>query len=192
MRRWTSRIVIGLIVLAMAYLAWSVIYAIVVGWRFDPRLPSEGTVRWALLKSLNADYSWGTLTRAADHFQRRLAYPATRGETAIRGAIAAALVLGAGAALAIAAFALRPRKPYGEAKFGSLLDAEKRRLATRKGLVLGKLAGVTLTSNEPGHVLLVGPTRSGKGQSFIVPNGVMWDGSAVFFDPKKENYAPNF
>ena len=189
MRRWVFRLVIALVVLAMAVLAWSLVYAVVVGWRFDPRLPSEGSARWALLQSLNADYSWASLTRSLDHFQRRLVFPATRAETAIRGAIAAAFVLSAGAALAIAAFALRPRMPYGEARFGSILDAEKRRLATRKGLVLGKLAGATLTSNEPGHVLVVGPTRSGKGQSFIVPNGVMWDGSAVFFDPKKENYS---
>ncbi len=38
-------------------------------------------------------------------------------------------------------------------------------------------------------MLVVGPTRSGKGQSFIGPNGLLWNGSAVVFDPKKENVA---
>jgi type IV secretion system protein VirD4 len=189
MRRWTARIVIALVAIAFVFLAWSLVYAVVVGWRFDPRLPSEGTVRWALLQSLNAEYSAKVLLRSADHFWRRMLFPATQTETAIRGAIALGLVLAAGIGLAIATYVLRPLKPYGEAKFGSILDAERRKLTTRRGLILGRLAGATITSDEPGHVLVVGPTRSGKGQSFIGPNGIMWDGSAVFFDPKKENFA---
>lgn len=189
MRRWTARIVIGLVAVTFIFLAWSLVYAVVVGWRFDPRLPSEGTARWALLQSLNAEYSAKVLLRSVDHFWRRMMFPATQGETAIRGGIALGIVLAAGIGLAIAAHVLRPLKPYGEAKFGSILDAEKRRLTTRRGLILGRLAGATITSDEPGHVLVVGPTRSGKGQSFIGPNGIMWQGSAVFFDPKKENFA---
>jgi type IV secretion system protein VirD4 len=189
MRRWTARIVITLVAAAFLFLAWSLVYAVVVGWRFDARLPSEGTARWALLQSLNAEYSAKVLLRSADHFWRRMMFPSTQAETAIRGAIALGLVLAAGMGLAIAAHVLRPLKPYGEAKFGSILDAEKRRLTTRRGLILGRLAGATITSDEPGHVLVVGPTRSGKGQSFIGPNGIMWNGSAVFFDPKKENFA---
>lgn len=189
MRRWTARIVIALVAAAFVFLAWSLVYAVVVGWRFDPRLPSEGTARWALLQSLNTEYSAKVLLRSADHFWRRMMFPATQAETAIRGGIALGLVLAAGIGLAVAAHVLRPLKPYGEAKFGSILDAEKRRLTTRRGLILGRLAGATITSDEPGHVLVVGPTRSGKGQSFIGPNGIMWQGSAVFFDPKKENFA---
>jgi type IV secretion system protein VirD4 len=189
MRRWTARIVIALVGVAFVFLAWSLLYAVVVGWRFDPRLPSEGTARWALLQSLNAEYSAKVLLRSADHFWRRMMFPATQAETAIRGTIALGLVLAAGIGLSIAAHVLRPLKPYGEAKFGSILDAEKRRLTMRRGLILGRLAGATITSDEPGHILVVGPTRSGKGQSFIGPNGIMWQGSAVFFDPKKENFS---
>ncbi|MCO4052768.1 MAG: type IV secretory system conjugative DNA transfer family protein [Bosea sp.] len=146
-------------------------------------------MRWALLQSLNAEYSAQALLRSADHFYRRMMFPATQAETIIRGGIALGLVLAAGVGLAIAAHVLRPLKPYGEARFGSVLDAEKRKLTTRRGLILGRLSGATITSDEPGHVLVVGPTRSGKGQSFIGPNGIMWQGSAVFFDPKKENFA---
>lgn len=189
MRRWSARLVIALVGAAFLFLAWSLVYAIIVGWRFNPALPSEGAVRWALLQSLNAEYSAQTLLRSADHFYRRMMFPGTQTETIIRGGIALGLVLAAGVGLGIAAHVLRPLKPYGEAKFGSVLDAEKRKLTTRRGLILGRLSGATITSDEPGHVLVVGPTRSGKGQSFIGPNGIMWDGSAVFFDPKKENFA---
>lgn len=189
MRRWTARVVIALVGAAFLFLAWSLVYAIIVGWRFNPALLSEGAVRWALLQSLNAEYSAQVLLRSADHFYQRMMFPGTQTETIIRGGIALGLVLAAGVGLAIAAHVLRPLKPYGEARFGSVLDAEKRKLTTRRGLILGRLSGATITSDEPGHVLVVGPTRSGKGQSFIGPNGIMWDGSAVFFDPKKENFA---
>jgi type IV secretion system protein VirD4 len=53
MRHWTARIVIGLVATAFVFLAWSLVYAVIVGWRFDPRLPSEGAVRWALLHRTN-------------------------------------------------------------------------------------------------------------------------------------------
>jgi type IV secretory pathway TraG/TraD family ATPase VirD4 len=54
--------------------------------------------------------------------------------------------------------------------------------------VLGTLSGMTLRSDEPAHVLVVGPSRSGKGTGFVLPNGYLWEGSAVFFDPKRENF----
>ncbi|MBA3904844.1 MAG: conjugal transfer protein TraG, partial [Rhodocyclaceae bacterium] len=85
MRRRAARVVIGLVAIAFIFLAWSLVYATVVGWRFDPKLPSEGTARWALLQSLNAEYSAKVLLRSADHFWRRMMFPATQAETAIRG-----------------------------------------------------------------------------------------------------------
>ena len=42
--------------------------------------------------------------------------------------------------------------------------------------------------HEPAHILVVGPSRSGKGTGFVLPNGYLWQGSAVFFDPKRENF----
>ncbi|MES0214238.1 type IV secretory system conjugative DNA transfer family protein [Mesorhizobium sp. C280B] len=55
-------------------------------------------------------------------------------------------------------------------------------------MILGKMGGATIRSDEPAHVLVVGPTRSGKGVSFVIPNGYMWRGSSVWFDPKRENF----
>ncbi|RDE07829.1 type IV secretory system conjugative DNA transfer family protein [Pelagibacterium lacus] len=37
------------------------------------------------------------------------------------------------------------------------------------------------------HALVVSGTRSGKGTSIIVPNLILWPGSAVVIDPKGEN-----
>ncbi|MER8950367.1 type IV secretory system conjugative DNA transfer family protein [Mesorhizobium sp. M0809] len=55
-------------------------------------------------------------------------------------------------------------------------------------MILGKMGGATIRSDDPAHVLVVGPTRSGKGVSFVIPNGYMWRGSSVWFDPKRENF----
>jgi type IV secretion system protein VirD4 len=52
-----------------------------------------------------------------------------------------------------------------------------------KGLELIRVFG-----NEPGHLLTVAPTRSGKGRCHIVPNLLSWPHSAVVLDVKGENY----
>jgi len=189
LRLWASRIVLTVLACVAGYLLWSLIYAVLVGARFDPKLPGEGTARWALLQSLNHGAFSDILTRSADHLGRRLLYLPTQAETAVRGALALGLTLALGAGLAIAAWVTRPSTLHGAARWGTLLDAERRKLTKTRGLVLGKLGGATIASDEPGHVLVVGPTRSGKGQSFIVPNGVMWEGSMIVFDPKRENFS---
>lgn len=52
----------------------------------------------------------------------------------------------------------------------------------------GKDYGYALSS-PPGHLLTVAATRSGKGQSQIVPNLLRYGGSMLVIDPKGENYA---
>ncbi|KAA0069969.1 type IV secretory system conjugative DNA transfer family protein [Tardiphaga sp. P9-11] len=42
---------------------------------------------------------------------------------------------------------------------------------------------------EPGHLLTVAPTRTGKGTGHIVPNLLLYAGSAVVIDIKGENFA---
>jgi type IV secretion system protein VirD4 len=68
------------------------------------------------------------------------------------------------------------------------MEAAKQGLTARQGIVLGRLGGATICSDESAHILVVGPSRSGKGTGFVLPNGYLWQGSAVFFDPKQENF----
>ena len=181
---------ISLIIFCLIFaLLWSLVYELVVAARYKPTLTAEGTSRWALLRLQMADHSYLTYLNAWKHFYPRLLYPATQMETIIRGAIAAAVVIGLFAAGFIASIFLKKPMPYGEAHFGSLREAEQKRLTSKKGLLLGKLGRRILSSNDPAHVLVVGPTRSGKGVSFVIPNGFSWVGSSVWFDPKRENYA---
>ena len=182
---------IGLAVLAsMAFwLVWSLAYEVVVGMRWAPgRFPGEGAARWALLRIQNADRSAEFAFVAARHFYERLLYPPTRLEALIRAGYAAASVIAFGAGLAVFATVNRRQTPYGAARFGTLMEAARQGLAARQGIVLGVLGGVTIRSDEPAHILVVGPSRSGKGTGFVLPNGYLWQGSAVFFDPKRENF----
>lgn len=177
----------------MAFLAfallWSFAYEVVVALRWAPhRFPGEGSARWALFQMQNADRSAGFFVIAWHHFYDRLLYPATRAEAFVRAGYAVAAVFTLAAGGALFAFINRRQMPFGAARFGTLMEAAKQGLTVKRGIVLGTLGGTTIRSDEPAHILVVGPSRSGKGTGFVLPNGYLWQGSAVFFDPKRENF----
>ncbi len=187
-RVFTYRLFLAVAILIAFCILWSLAYELVVGWRWNPALPSEGS-RWSLLHYQNARRDIGGLFVAWQHFAQRLVYPPTRSEAIIRALIAATGTLAAiGVAGVVGIVAGRKPKHHGEARFGTIVDAERKSLLAKKGLILGRLRGATIRSDEPSHVLVVGPTRSGKGVSFVIPNGYMWRGSSVWFDPKRENF----
>ena len=169
------------------FLLWSVAYEFIVAIRFEPGVVGEGANRFALLQYQADEKSLTSLTIAFFHFWERAAFPETRAEALIRAGLALLITVGLGGAIVLATKLLKKPAPYGDAKFGRILDAERRGLLTGKGLIMGLLNGSTLTSDAPAHALVVGPTRSGKGVSFVIPNGYVWQGSSVWFDPKREN-----
>ena len=182
---------VGLAVIAAVafWLVWSFAYEVVVGLRWAPaRFPGEGTSKWALLRMQNTDRSAQFAFVAARHFYERLLYSPTRVEALIRAGFAAASVVAFGAALTVFAAVNRRQTPFGAARFGTLMEAARQGLTGKQGIVLGIFGGVTIRSDEPAHILVVGPSRSGKGTGFVLPNGYLWRGSAVFFDPKRENF----
>lgn len=86
-------------------------------------------------------------------------------------------------------FAPRPEKIHGNAKWASESDLRKSGLRAGSGIILGKVRGQYLMTENPSHHLLVGPTGSGKGVGWIIPNLLNWDGSAVVSDIKSENWS---
>ena len=70
-----------------------------------------------------------------------------------------------------------------EIAFLTFLDAAKRRLAGRRRIMLGLLNGALIRNADPAHVWIVGPTRSGKGTCFTLPNSYDHDR----WDVKREN-----
>jgi type IV secretion system protein VirD4 len=183
------RIGVAILLLLAFWLLWSMAYEIVVALRWAPsKFPSEGTARWALFRMQNANRSADFFLIAWRHFYERIFYAPTRTEALIRAAYAAAAVVALGGGGAVFAYVNRRQMPYGSARFGSVMAAARQGLTSKGGIVLGTLSGATLRSDEPAHVLVVGPSRSGKGTGFVLPNGYLWEGSAVFFDPKRENF----
>lgn len=183
------RIGIAILLLLGFWLLWSIAYEVVVALRWAPtRFPSEGTSRWALFRMQNADRSADFFLVAWRHFYDRLLFAPTRTEALIRAGYAAAAVVALGLGGALFAFINRRQMPYGAARFGTVMEAAKQGLTAKQGIVLGTLGGATIRSDEPAHILVVGPSRSGKGTGFVLPNGYFWRGSAVFFDPKRENF----
>ncbi|MEH6952915.1 type IV secretory system conjugative DNA transfer family protein (plasmid) [Nitrobacter sp. NHB1] len=183
------RVGIAIVLLLAFWLLWSMAYEVVVALRWAPsRFPSEGASRWALFRMQNADRSVDFFLIAWRHFYDRLLFPGTRLEALIRGGYAVASVVSLGFAGALFAYVNRRQMPYGAARFGSVMEAAKQGLTSKQGIVLGTLGGATIRSDEPAHILVVGPSRSGKGTGFVLPNGYLWRGSAVFFDPKRENF----
>ena len=183
------RVGVAVLLLIAFCLLWSMAYEIVVALRWAPtRFPSEGASRWALFRMQNADRSADFLLIAWRHFYDRLLYAPTRTEALIRASYASAAVMALGFAGALFAYVNRRQMPYGSARFGTVMEAAKQGLTPRQGIVLGTLGGATIRSDEPAHILVVGPSRSGKGTGFVLPNGYLWQGSAVFFDPKRENF----
>jgi type IV secretion system protein VirD4 len=196
MRAHVERLVVGLFVFLAAALLWVAPYAIVTGLRSGFSRPAQ---KWELLKRVTTEnprleyeqfppisFDHG-FPLAYKHFYVYAQDERVSKLALENGAIAAGLVLALFLALAIFLYANRRSTLHGDARFGTLSEARRAGLAAKSGIILGRLNGQTLVSNDPGHVLIVGPTRTGKGVSFVIPNGLVWPGSMVTLDIKGEN-----
>jgi type IV secretion system protein VirD4 len=77
----------------------------------------------------------------------------------------------------------------GSARWASAGHMRRAGLFQTHGVILGQIARHYLRHDGPEHILLVGPTRSGKGCSTIIPTLLTWRESALILDPKDgENY----
>jgi type IV secretion system protein VirD4 len=196
MREHLERLIVGLFVSLAAALLWVVPYAVVTGLRSGFSKPAQ---KWELLKRVTREnprleydqfppisFDHG-FPLAYKHFYVYAQDERVSKLALENGALAAGVVLALFLALAIFLYANRRSTLHGDARFGTLPEARRVGLAARSGIILGRLNGQTLISNDPGHVLIVGPTRTGKGVSFVIPNGLAWPGSMVTLDIKSEN-----
>ena len=77
---------------------------------------------------------------------------------------------------------------YGSARWADASDVRTAELLGDQGVVLGLYDGRYLRHDGPEHVLVVAPTRSGKGVGLVLPTLLTWTGSAVIHDIKGENW----
>lgn len=196
MREHLERLIVGLFVLLAAALLWVVPYAIVTGLRSRFSKPAQ---KWELIKRVTTEnprleyeqfppisFDHG-FPLAYKHFYVYAQDERVSNLALENGAIAAGIVLALFVALGVFLYANRRSTLHGDARFGTLPEARRAGLSAKRGIILGRLNGQTLISNDPGHVLIVGPTRTGKGVSFVIPNGLAWPGSMVTLDIKSEN-----
>ena len=85
---------------------------------------------------------------------------------------------------------------HGDARWANLKEIKKMGLINEKeqrGIIFSKyptgwIKSHFIRDDEVEHVLVVAPTRAGKGVGIVVPNLLEWHGSAIVLDIKYENF----
>lgn len=105
----------------------------------------------------------------------------------VRLAAAWSLLPAACAAAAISFLALRkPANPLGDAAFQDRASLRRGGWMRAKGHVFGRFGRDILRCADERHHLIIGPTRSGKGVGYVIPNALMHRGSMIVTDLKGE------
>jgi type IV secretion system protein VirD4 len=99
------------------------------------------------------------------------------------GAIAPAVAV---AAIVAYAGLRRESNPLGDASFQTMMSLRRGKWFQRKGHVLGRFGRQILRVDDERHHLVIGPTRSGKGAGYVVPNALTHEGSMIVTDLKGE------
>ncbi len=91
-----------------------------------------------------------------------------------------------GIVIALALRRGRALRPFGEQAWASFEDVAAAGLFADSGAMLGRFGGHLLAYDGPGHQILIGASRSGKGRGHVVPTLLAWSGSALVLDVKGE------
>ena len=78
--------------------------------------------------------------------------------------------------------------PLGNAAFQDRASLRRNGWFRKDGYIFGKYGGKTLRVNDDRHHLIIGPTRSGKGVGYVIPNALEHKGSMIVTDLKGEIY----
>lgn len=89
----------------------------------------------------------------------------------------------------IAYLGLKPTSnPLGDAAFQDLATLRRAKWFGKKGHIFGRIGSNVLRAYDDRHHLIIGPTRSGKGAGYVIPNALMHEGSMIVTDLKGEVY----
>lgn len=132
---------------------------------------------WITTGNFNDFKPWGILTLtdywATDEFQQAIVL----GTLPFIGTV-------------FAFFINKPESLHGDSRWARESDVKAAglRAQSSKGILLGRFKGRYLMSKETEHFLVCAPTRTGKGVGVIIPNLLNFDGSAIVYDIKFENF----
>jgi type IV secretion system protein VirD4 len=106
-------------------------------------------------------------------------------QIAALGALVPAIAVATGAGI----FGLRrPSNPLGDAAFQDIASIRRGKWFRKEGHIFGKMGRNILRRLDDRHHLVIGPTRSGKGVGYVIPNALMFPGSMIVTDLKGEIY----
>ncbi|WP_108610530.1 type IV secretory system conjugative DNA transfer family protein [Aminobacter sp. MSH1] len=117
-------------------------------------------------------------------FQQLISY----GDSGVLRSIALGALLPAAIVATIVGYAgLRANSsPLGDARFQTVMSLRRDGWFRRRGKILGRFGRQILRVEDDRHHLIIGPTRSGKGACYVVPNALTHQGSMVVTDLKGE------
>ncbi|CAN7571711.1 type IV secretory system conjugative DNA transfer family protein [Pararhizobium sp. LjRoot255] len=117
-------------------------------------------------------------------FQQLMRYSDNRSlQIAAFGALLPAVVIASAAAV----FGLRrPSNPLGDAAFQDVASIRRGKWFRKDGHILGRIGRNILRRQDDRHHLVIGPTRSGKGVGYVIPNALTFSGSMIVTDLKGE------
>ena len=117
-------------------------------------------------------------------FQQLLTY----GDSGVLRVVALSALVPAAVIAGIVAYSgLRPNSsPLGDARFQTAMTLRRDGWFRRKGKILGRFGRRILRVDDERHHLIIGPTRSGKGACYVIPNALAHEGSMIVTDLKGE------
>ncbi|MGO1164848.1 type IV secretory system conjugative DNA transfer family protein [Brucella sp. C7-11G] len=80
----------------------------------------------------------------------------------------------------------RPENPLGDAAFQDVMGLRRGKWFRKTGHIFGRFGRNVLRAADSRHHLIIGPTRSGKGAGYVIPNALMHEGSMIVSDLKGE------
>ncbi|RVE87081.1 type IV secretory system conjugative DNA transfer family protein [Sinorhizobium meliloti] len=87
----------------------------------------------------------------------------------------------------VAYVGLKPTSsPLGDAAFQDMASLRHAKWYRKQGHIFGRVGRNILRTKDDRHHLIIGPTRSGKGAGYVIPNALMHEGSMIVTDLKGE------
>ncbi|OWV96882.1 type IV secretory system conjugative DNA transfer family protein [Rhizobium sp. R693] len=116
-----------------------------------------------------------------------LQFAAYSGNRSLRLVALSATLPAIAAAVMAAVFSLRrATAPLGDAAFEDMSALRRGGWFGKQGHIFGRFGTRILQRQDDRHHLIVGPTRSGKGVGYVIPNALMFPGSMIVTDLKGE------
>ncbi|AZG78745.1 type IV secretory system conjugative DNA transfer family protein [Methylocystis rosea] len=170
--------IIGLIALACAFFAWEASFAALVGLQ---------TKSWELWRRV---FHGLEIVLPAEVVYQQWASPVVQQLTtkAILGGLIALALVTLGLAQVLESLG-GARQPSGGARLATERDLRKAGLLNGRpgySVFLGRFNGRDVRYSGASHIYVNGPTRSGKGVGFVLPNAIEWRGALIGLDIKRE------